>query len=75
MGGRPKKLGVQQRALAVELYEQKRLRIADICQSLGISKPTLYACVEEASEKKPRTDRESALDSVPTEWPSRIKQS
>ena len=73
-GGRPKKLGAQQRALAVELYEQKRLRIADICRSLGISKPTLYACVEEASEKKRRTDRESALDSVPTEWPSRIKQ-
>lgn len=49
-GGRPKKLGAQQRALAVELYESKRMPIADICTTFGITKPTLYACVAESGK-------------------------
>ena len=45
-GGRRPKLGDKQRALAVELYRQKRQRVGEICQALGISKPTLYAYVK-----------------------------
>ena len=34
-------------ALVVEFYEQRKLSIEEICRSVGISKPTLYAYVEE----------------------------
>jgi DNA invertase Pin-like site-specific DNA recombinase len=47
-GGRPKKLSAQQRALAIDLYNQKKHGVAEICRSLGISKPTLYAYVRGA---------------------------
>src|SRR4051812_30323764 len=49
-GGRRKKLGEKQRALAVELYRQKKHGIEEICRTVGISKPTLYAYVREAGE-------------------------
>lgn len=42
-GGRPRKLSEQQRALANELYNQKKYPISEICRAVGISKPTLYA--------------------------------
>lgn len=41
-GGRPKALTPDQQALAVKLYREKQHTIAQICQLLGISKPTLY---------------------------------
>ena len=47
-GGRPKRLAATQRALAVELYEKKKLPVEEICRTVGISKPTLYAYVAEA---------------------------
>ena len=47
-GGRRKKLGEKQRKLAVDLYRQKKHPIAEICLMLNISKPTLYAYVQEA---------------------------
>jgi DNA invertase Pin-like site-specific DNA recombinase len=47
-GGRRPKLGEKQRALAVELYRQKTQRVGEICETLGISKPTLYAYVKKA---------------------------
>jgi DNA invertase Pin-like site-specific DNA recombinase len=46
-GGRPKTLDAAQRALAVELYEQRKHTVDEICRTLGISKPTLYAYVRE----------------------------
>jgi DNA invertase Pin-like site-specific DNA recombinase len=46
-GGRPKKLDAQQRELAINPYKQKKHRIDEICRSLGISKPTLYAGISE----------------------------
>jgi DNA invertase Pin-like site-specific DNA recombinase len=46
-GGRRKKLSQQQRALAVGLYWQKKHPVEEICRTLGISKPTLYAYVED----------------------------
>lgn len=56
MGGRPKKLSAQQRELVRELYEQKRMSLAEICDAFGISKPTLYACVEETRENRPSNE-------------------
>ena len=50
-GGRRKKLGDKQRALAVDLYRQKKHTIEEICRTVGISKPTLYAYVREERAK------------------------
>lgn len=47
-GGRPKKLSAQERALAIDLYHQKKHGVDEICKALGISKPTLYAYVRGA---------------------------
>lgn len=44
-GGRRKKLSPQQRALALDLYRQHKHPVHEICRTLGISKPTLYAYV------------------------------
>jgi DNA invertase Pin-like site-specific DNA recombinase len=44
-GGRRKKLSQQQRALAIDLYRQRKHPVDEICRTLGISKPTLYAYV------------------------------
>ncbi len=44
-GGRPVALDPAKRALAVQLYEARTLSVAQICATLGISKPTLYAYV------------------------------
>lgn len=53
-GGRPKSLTAQQRALALDLYTQRKHTVEEICRSLGISKPTLYAYVcGESSSSKP----------------------
>lgn len=46
-GGRRKKLGEKQRKLSVELYRSKKHPIDEICRTVGISKPTLYAYVRE----------------------------
>ena len=49
-GGRPKSLGPEKRALAVELYERKEHTINQICEMMGISKPTLYKYIEAAKK-------------------------
>jgi DNA invertase Pin-like site-specific DNA recombinase len=49
-GGRPKRLNAQQRALAVDLFRENKHPIGEICSTLGITKPTLYAYVREAGE-------------------------
>ncbi|MEW4571294.1 recombinase family protein [Tautonia sp. JC769] len=48
-GGRPKKKDAKQRALAVQLYEEKKHSVGEICAMLGISRPTLYAYIREIS--------------------------
>ncbi len=48
-GGRRPKLGDKQRALAVDLYRQKKQAVGEICQMLGISRPTLYAYVRKTN--------------------------
>jgi DNA invertase Pin-like site-specific DNA recombinase len=45
-GGRPKSLNAEKQALAVELYQRKEHTIEQICEMMGISKPTLYKYVE-----------------------------
>ena len=47
-GGRRHKLDARKRALAVDLYRQKKHTIVEICDMVGITKPTLYAYVREA---------------------------
>ena len=54
-GGRPKKLDDKKRKLAVRLYREGKHPIDEICQMMGISRPTLYSCVH--SDTQP----ESAL--------------
>lgn len=47
MGGRPKLLDKAKRELAVQLYHEKKKTVKEICELMGISKPTLYKYVEE----------------------------
>jgi DNA invertase Pin-like site-specific DNA recombinase len=51
-GGRRKKLGEKQRAVAVDLYRQKKHTIDEICKAVGISRQTLYIYV--AAEARDR---------------------
>lgn len=49
-GGRRKKLDQKKRQLAVDLYRQKKHGVMEICQMVGITKPTLYAYVSASNE-------------------------
>ncbi len=49
-GGRPKSLDKDKQALVVKLYEEKKHTIKQICQMMGISKPTLYKYIEAAKQ-------------------------
>ena len=49
-GGRPRKLEEKQRKLAARLYKE-RTSVKDICQTLNISKPTLYRYVQEEPQR------------------------
>ena len=48
VGGRPKVLAPGKRQRAVQLYQAKQLTVKEICEMMGISKPTLYAYVRQA---------------------------
>ena len=43
VGGRPRKLDAKKTELAYRLYDEKKYGVKEICQILGISKPTLYS--------------------------------
>ena len=43
VGGRPRKLDAKKTELAYRLYDEKKYAVKEICQMLGVSKPTLYA--------------------------------
>ncbi len=47
-GGRPKRLDDKKRKLAVEMYRERKHSIEEICQMMGITKPTLYRYVRDA---------------------------
>lgn len=42
VGGRPKKLNTERAKLAQDLYNEKTRTIKQICELVGVSKPTLY---------------------------------
>lgn len=42
IGGRPKKLNTEKAKLARDLYNEKTRTIKQICELVGVSKPTLY---------------------------------
>lgn len=46
-GGRPKSLNSDKQALAVKLYDEKQHTVAQICEMMSISKPTLYKYIDE----------------------------
>ncbi len=46
-GGRPKLLDKAKRDLAVKLYHERDKTVKEICELMGISKPTLYKYIEE----------------------------
>ena len=48
-GGRPKVLEPAKRQLVVKLYAERKHTIGEICRMMGISKPTLYNYLAEAS--------------------------
>ena len=48
-GGRKKALAAKQRAHAVDLCRSREHTVAEICSLMGISRATLYACVDEFS--------------------------
>ena len=45
-GGRPKSLTQDKQDLAVKLYDEKHHTVKNICEMMGISKPTLYKYIE-----------------------------
>ena len=51
LGGRRKRLDPRQRAHAVELYRSRQHTVKEICGLMGISRATLYAYVEEFTER------------------------
>lgn len=46
-GGRPKALSPEQQAMAIDLYNQRKHSVDEICRAVKISKPTLYAYLRE----------------------------
>ncbi|MCB9093364.1 MAG: recombinase family protein [Halobacteriovoraceae bacterium] len=47
LGGRPKRLDSAKRSLVVKLYKDKESTVKEICNMMGISKPTLYKYLRE----------------------------
>ena len=47
-GGRPKSLDASKRTVAVSLYDEKKHSVKEVCEIMGISKPTLYKYIEAA---------------------------
>lgn len=47
-GGRPKALSKDKRTLAVQLYDEKKHTVGQICKLMGVSKPTLYKYIAAA---------------------------
>jgi Site-specific recombinases, DNA invertase Pin homologs len=49
--GRPKSLSADKQALAVKLYDEENHTVKQICQMMGISKPTLYKYINAVRAK------------------------
>jgi DNA invertase Pin-like site-specific DNA recombinase len=50
VGGKPKTLDANKRQLAIKLYFDGHHTVKEICQMMGISKPTLYQYIDAESE-------------------------
>lgn len=48
LGGRRKSLNAEDRKIAVDLYNEKKMSVKKICEMMGISKPTLYSYIRES---------------------------
>jgi len=64
--------------LAVDLYRQRKHTVAEICRTVGISKPMLYAYVREAGINHDRfsthlqsRSTRAGLRGFLTPWPER----
>jgi DNA invertase Pin-like site-specific DNA recombinase len=57
VGGRPKALAVGKRQRAMELYQARQLTVKEICEMMGISKPTLYTYVRQSQSTASLNDR------------------
>ena len=51
-GGRPLKLDEKKRGLAIKLYNERERSIKEICQIMGVSKPTLYSYIHKHEKTK-----------------------
>ena len=51
-GGRPKALNKKEREIAVKLYNDRKNSIKEICETLKISKPTLYNYLHRANAQQ-----------------------
>ena len=51
-GGRPLKLDEKKRELAIKLYNERERSIKEICQIMGVSKPTLYSYIHKQENTK-----------------------
>jgi DNA invertase Pin-like site-specific DNA recombinase len=56
VGGRPKALAAGKQQRAVDLYQATQLTVKEICEMMGISKPTLYTYVRQAQASASSTD-------------------
>jgi len=53
-GGRPLTLDEQKRKTAIKLYKSRDHTVKEICQLMGISKPTLYSYLKRAETRTRR---------------------
>jgi DNA invertase Pin-like site-specific DNA recombinase len=51
-GGRPKALDAKKAELLYELYDSKNRTVNEICEIMGVSRPTLYSYLRERDKKK-----------------------
>ena len=50
-GGRPFALDKKKREMAVKLYNSREHSVEEICQTMGISRPTLYSYLKKAERR------------------------
>lgn len=50
-GGRPYALNKKQRKVAIKLYKEKKHTVKEVCEIMGISKPTLYSYLRKEEAK------------------------
>jgi len=54
VGGRPKRLDKKKAAIAQALYNERKHTVSEICQTLGISRATLYRSIKAGEREEKR---------------------